>query len=857
MEPATPSPAARPSLTSLIPKEGPPLSSDQILDRFVTYVSDQGLSLYPAQEEAILALLEGKHLVLGTPTGSGKSLVAFALHFKAMAEGKRSFYTCPIKALVNEKFFALCDMLGAENVGMVTGDASINKDAPVIVCTAEILANLCLRESEPRADYVVMDEFHYYADKERGVSWQIPLLVLEHTTFLLMSATLGDTTELEARIENVTGREVASVKSMERPVPLDFEYVETPLHETLAKLVEKDRAPVYLVNFTQRAAAEEAQNLMSVNFTSKEGKEIIRQALFGFRFDTPYGKEFQRFIRHGVGLHHAGLLPKYRLLVERLAQGGLLKVVSGTDTLGVGVNIPIRTVLFTQLCKYDGEKTSILPVRDFRQIAGRAGRKGFDDRGTVVVQAPEHVIENLKLEGKKAAGKKIVKKQPPQKGYVHWDLATYERLLTKSPEQLEPRFEVNHGLILNLLQGHADDTRLRRRGGYGRLVDLVMRAHVSNDYARKKLLKTARTYFRSLLDAQIVDLIKGKPAYIAVSPDLQDDFSLHYTLSLYLLDALGQLERDRETYAYDVLTMVESIVENPTVILGNQLHKLKGDKLNELKAQGMEYDERMAELEKLEYPKPNRDFIYGTFNQFAAKHPWVGQENIRPKSIAREMFERFLSFHDYVREYGLERMEGLLLRYLSEVYKGLLRAVPEQARDEQLEEMIVQMRLMLRQVDSSLLDEWERMKSGALRLGVAVEESVQLGQPRAEWEDPRSFARRVRTEAQRLLKALADRNYEDALLFVRQDHEGEWTAEKFDAAMAPYWSEHGNLDITPRARKPEHTVIQEEGKRRWTIQQKMLSPSTESDWILELEVDVTVPPEDPDLPLIRLRRIGT
>lgn len=416
-------------LAALLPNaDGPAPDSSEILERFVRFVSEEGISLYPAQEEAILELFDGKHVILNTPTGSGKSLVAAALHFYAMARRMRSVYTAPIKALANEKFFWLCDAFGAENVGLLTGDASINPRAPIVCCTAEILANMCLREESPDVDFVVMDEFHYYGDRERGMAWQVPLLTLSHGTFLLMSATLGDTSRIEESLLELTGRKAVVVRSFERPVPLEFEYSLTPLHETIQRLVESGRAPIYLVSFSQRAAAERAQDLMSVNFSSREEKEAIRQALDGFRFDTPYGKELSRFLRHGIGLHHAGLLPKYRLLVEKLSQEGLLKVVSGTDTLGVGVNIPIRTVLFTQLCKYDGEKVGILSVRDFLQIAGRAGRKGFDDVGYVVAQAPEHVIENLRIAQKMAENpkKKLQKKAAPTRGYAHWDEKTFE-----------------------------------------------------------------------------------------------------------------------------------------------------------------------------------------------------------------------------------------------------------------------------------------------------------------------------------------------------------------------------------------------------------------------------------------------
>ncbi|MFY0521871.1 DEAD/DEAH box helicase [Archangium gephyra] len=846
---------SRAPLAALLPARSQgPLDSDEILSRFVGWVESTGLTLYPAQEEAILELLGGKHLFLKTPTGSGKSLVAMALHFKAMAEGKVSYYTCPIKALVNEKFFALCEAFGPENVGLLTGDAAINREAPILCCTAEILSNLGLRDAMLRADYVVMDEFHYYADRERGIAWQIPLITLPGTTFLMMSATLGDTHIIEEKLQEFTGREVASVRSAQRPVPLDFEYRETPLHETIQDLIRLGKAPIYLVNFSQRAAAEQAQNLMSVDFSTKEDKEAIRQALMEAPFDTPYGKDFQRFLRHGIGMHHAGLLPKYRLLVERLAQTGLLKVISGTDTLGVGVNIPIRTVLFTQLYKFNGDKLATLSVRDFQQIAGRAGRKGFDTQGSVVAQAPEHVIENVKIAQKEAkGGKRLPRKPPPQKGFVNYDKSTFERLQTGLPEPLESRFEVTHGFLLNLLQSEM----VGGAEGYQRLVRLIFRSHGS-EYIKRRNLKEAAACFRTLRNAGLVLVQKGEGgsgATVAVAPGLQRDFSLNQTLSLYLLDTLNKLDHEAETYALDVVTLVESICENPEVVLYAQLHELKGQKINELKAQGMEYDQRMEELEKLEWPKPNRDFIYTTFNAFTEKHPWVGAENIRPKSIVRDMYERYLSFHDYVREYGLQRSEGVLLRYLGDVYKALTQTVPERYRNQEVTEIIEWLRAMIRFVDQSLLEEWERMKNPdevVIRRAEAPDRK-----PQDLADDPRAFTAHVRNELHRLLRALAYRRYPDALALLRQDEGGEqWTATKLGEAMTPYFEEHKTVVLTPQARRPAHTFLKETGPRQWEAQQRILDPEGHADWMLDCAIDLTGRKVD-DGPLLTLRRIGT
>ena len=829
-------------------------SDDLILERFLEYVAERGLELYPAQEEALLEIIAGKNVILGTPTGSGKSLVAAAMHFAAMARGQRSIYTAPIKALVNEKFFALCREFGPERVGMLTGDAAVNRGAPIICCTAEILSNVALREgASADVDAVIMDEFHYYSDRDRGVAWQIPLLALPRATFLLMSATLGPVDFFEKTLTGLNGKPTAVVRSLERPVPLDFEYRETALHETVAHLVKIGRAPIYVVGFTQRAAAEEAQNLMSTDFSSKEEKRAIHDALVGVKFSSPYGKEVQRFLRHGVGLHHAGLLPKYRLLVEKLAQRGLLKVICGTDTLGVGVNIPIRTVLFTKLCKFDGEKTAILSVRDFQQISGRAGRKGFDDRGTVVVQAPEHVIENLKLESKAggdpAKKKKIVRKRPPEKGYVHWDKTTFERLVSSLPEPLVSRFSVSHGMLLNVLS--------RPSGGCGAMKRLIKSCH-DTKHQKKQHVRTAFAMFKSLLGAGIVyetfDDETGARRY-KIDTELQEDFSLNHALSLYLVDTIEKLQRDENPeYALDLLSIVESILENPSLILDRQLDKLKTLKLAELKAAGVEYEERVAELDKMDYPRPNAEFIYATFNEFAKVHPWVGQENIRPKGVAREMFESYASFGELVREYGLERAEGLLLRYLSDVYKTLTQSVPEADRTDEVDEMCAYFRGLVRGVDSSLIDEWEAMRSGRARVVRDEEEPEAAPAPTDVTTDAKAFTVLVRNEVFRLLRALSLRDFAGAAELVAEGG-AAWAPDAIEGALAPFWQEHSAIRTDPKARVPGNTRV-EVGDAAWTVQQIVLDPEGHDDWFLEIEVDLAKA-RSAGRPVLGLVRIGS
>jgi superfamily II RNA helicase len=833
------------------------VDTDELLGRFLDYVAGKGLTLYAAQEEAVLEVFEGKNVILNTPTGSGKSLVASALHFASLARGHRSVYTCPIKALVNEKWMALCRELGPENVGLSTGDATVNRDAPVLCCTAEILANIALRDGERAAvDDVVMDEFHWYADRDRGVAWQVPLLTLPQSRFLLMSATLGDVTFFAEALTRLNGRPTAIVKSIERPVPLEYAYSEIPLAQTLEKLVSENKAPVYVVHFTQKDAADSAQDFTSLNLCTREEKNAVGAEIAGFRFTSPYGPDVRKWLKQGIGVHHAGLLPKYRVLVEQLAQRGLLKVICGTDTLGVGINVPIRTVLFSRLCKFDGQKTAVLSARDFHQIAGRAGRKGFDDRGFVVAQAPEHVIENLKLDEKAKDGKKVVRRKPPEHNFANWDLQTYKRLMGAPPERLTSRFDVSHGMLLNVLSRRGDGCRAMQR--------LIRDSHEA-DRAKKGYFKRAWQLFRALIGRGIVEIIpKTKEgATVRVNVDLQDDFSMDQALSLYLLDTIPLLDPELETHALDILTLVESILENPELILRRQLDKLKGRAVAEMKAEGLDYDQRMEKLDTLEYPKPLRDFVYSTFNAFADRHPWVGEENIRPKSIAREMFEGFRSFTDYVQEYDLERAEGLLLRHLNSVYKVLSQTVPDNAKTGTALEMELYLRDMLRQVDSSLLDEWERMRDpNYVPIGSRGSE---LQPPRPEeppdvTRDPKTFTASIRTRVFAFLRAWSIGNDEAALETVDSPADGNgetWTAERMRAAREAYGVEHASLRLDPEARNLRHTYVKPDDDRTaWRVQQMLVDPEGLNDWVLELDVDLAASRGKGE-PVLRLLRLGS
>ncbi len=805
--------------------------ADTLLDEFLEQTLERGLEMYPAQEEAILELLAGNNVILTTPTGSGKSLVAEAAHFAALRQGRTSIYTAPIKALVSEKFFALCRSFGSDNVGMVTGDAAVNGDAPIICCTAEILANRALRfGARTDADVVIMDEFHFYADPQRGWAWQVPILELPDAQFLLISATIGPTGRFVHELERRTGRATVEVTSTQRPVPLEFVYRETPLHESIDELLADDKAPVYLVYFTQADVMAAAQNFTSLNIVSKEQKEAIRDALGGFRFDSPVGKDLKRFISAGIGVHHAGLLPRYRLLIEKLAQQGHLRLICGTDTLGVGVNVPIRSVLFTQLCKFDGTDTRVLQVREFKQIAGRAGRKGFDDQGYVWVQAPEHWIENRRMEERALTDakkrKKLVKRKAPEFGYAPWNEETFQRLVEGDPEPLKSSFAVSHQMLLNVLDRPGD--------GCAAMRSLLVDNHELRRQQRGHI-RRAISMYRALVEAGVVERLDApddEGRSVRVTIDLQDDFALNQPLSLLAVEVIETLDVDDTDYALDVLSVVESTLENPRPVLRAQTDRAKTAAINAMKAEGIEYDERMERLAEVTFPKPLDELLWGCFRTFRAHHPWVGDDTVKPKSVAREIYEMGMGFRDYISYHGLKRSEGVVLRYLSDAYKGMVQNVPDAAKTDEVYDLEEWLGEVVRQTDSSLLDEWERIQAGV----DLVDADVALLEPERTdvTTNRRAFAVMVRNEAFRWVHLLARRAYDEFADLPGADGERVRPSE-VEAAMAEYWEEYRTIGIDADARSASNF---EWDQVAGVVTQIIVDPDDNREWRVRGVVDL-------------------
>jgi superfamily II RNA helicase len=814
------------TLIDQLPKEADP---DALYGAFQGWVEERGITLYPAQEDALIEMVSGANVILSTPTGSGKSLVAAGAHFAALGRDECSFYTAPIKALVSEKFFDLCAMFGTENVGMMTGDASVNPLAPVICCTAEVLAQIALRDGA-NADIglVVMDEFHFYAEPERGWAWQVPLLELPQAQFLLMSATLGDVTRFEQDLTRRNGRPTAVIRSTQRPVPLLYEYRTTPLHETIEDLLAIAKAPVYVVHFTQAAAIERAQALMSINVCTRAEKERIAELIGDFRFTTRFGRNLSRFVRHGIGVHHAGMLPKYRRLVERLAQAGLLKVICGTDTLGVGVNVPIRTVLFTALSKYDGTRVRRLRAREFHQIAGRAGRAGFDTVGFVVAQAPEHVVENEKALAKAGDDpkkrRKVARKKAPE-GFVTWDEETFTKLQTAEPEQLRSRFQVSHAMLLSVIA--------RPGNAFSAMKKLLTDNHEERP-AQRRHIRQAIAIYRSLLAGGVVELLDEpdeEGRYARITIDLQSDFALNQPLSTFALAAFELLDPASPTYALDVLTVVESTLDDPRQILAAQQNKARGEAIAEMKAEGVEYEERMARIQDVTYPRPQEELLRGAYELYRRGHPWVGDHELAPKSVARDLFERAMTFVEYIGFYELARAEGLVLRYLSSAYKALQQTVPESIKTDELIDLIEWLGELVRQVDSSLLDEWEQLANPA---------SAGSGEPDRVLEERRTNVTANSRAFRVLVRNAMFRRVELAALGRFGDLgelDPELGADGWARAMEDYHADHDDLFTGADARGPKLLLIEEEAGL-WRVRQMFDDPAGDHDWGISAEVDL-------------------
>lgn len=845
-----------------------PIDPEDALMRYSSWVQSQGITLWPHQEEALLDLASNEHVILGTPTGSGKSLVAVGMCYFACTQNKTIYYTAPIKALVSEKFFYLVKLFGKDLVGMITGDCVINSEAPIICCTAEILAQDALRwETDSDIKLVCMDEFHYFGDKDRGWAWQVPLLVLKDTQFLLMSATLGDTTALAQKLKSLTQRDVSTITNAPRPVPLSYSYSTLSLEASVELIMQQRGVPVYIVCFAQSEAQKSAAALASFGISNKEEREEIKKELAGFNFSTAYGKELKRLLLCGVGVHHAGMLPRYRLLVERLAQKGLLPVICGTDTLGVGINVPIHTVVLRALAKYDGRRMRILNSREFHQITGRAGRSGFDTEGVVVSLATPYEIERLRARAKAANDPKKLKRikvpKPPE-GYVGWSEHTFQKLIESEPEALTPRLKITHAMVLaEVMHGGA---------AYARLHALIKNSFQTAE-EQEKLIHACQEIFATLMDAGVIvrgeatgaaaqpgdDTAGDQPAAgttsdtaattagdtnattaadtwenasYALAKDIPSDFALDQMLAPFVIAACELIDRESPNYALDIVSLVEASLENPPQIMKALVKEAKNKALAEMKMEGIDYEERMERLENVSYEKPLKELIDVAYMRYCAEVPWAKDFQLYPKSIVRAMLESANDFKGYVQKISISRSEGTLLRYLSDAWRVLAKTIPQEFINDDLERIISWLHMLIRTTDSSLLDEWE-MDS----LTAKTPQTPRVG-PAQIVEDPHGLEIMIHNA---LFKRVLLASKNDSAALGKLDEPFGFYERKWRSVLDEFFEAHEALYINQDARSKRYFSVdtrEEKTQHLWHAHISFLDAEGDIDFGISADVDL-------------------
>jgi hypothetical protein len=810
-----------------------PPTQDQIFDRFFQWVSSRGYKPWPHQQDAVLDLLTGSSVILGTPTGSGKSMVAQALMFDALATGKRGWYTAPIKALVSEKFFDFVSIFGKENVGMITGDSHINTDAPIICCTAEILANEALEGRSDEIDMVAMDEFHYFGDSERGWAWQVPLLTLPHTIFLLMSATLGDTSSIVKLLERQNDHDVNVIDDAPRPVPLSYKYVQTPIPQTIDELIHAGKSPIYVVHFSQAAAVTTAQMLSSYGVATREQRDAIKQVIHGFPFTTKFGQTLRHLLVTGVGVHHAGMLPRYRRLVEQLAQQGLLPVICGTDTLGVGINVPIHTVLMTALVKFDGNRERRLHAREFHQIAGRAGRSGFDSEGLVVCEAPDYEIENAKAFAKANGDPKKVRKihkKGPEKGSISWDEQTFRKLIAAPPETLVPHLQITHSLVLNeIWQG--GDAHAR--------IDRLINESLQPDRQKRQLEQRADEIIGTLVSTGLVDREEHSDGSVDYSTtvDVPDNFALDEPLSPFLLAALELLDPASPSYDLDVISMVEATLEDPLPVLKAQQRQARDQAALKMRDEGVEYEDRVEKLQEITYPKPLNSLLSNAFSQYCADVPWARDYQLSPKSVVRDMVESASDFNGYIARYQISRSEGTLLRYLSDAYRVLSRTVPDDKKTDRIDDITDWLSVIVRGVDSSLVDEWEKAGQEENASSEQVSDLHAPGTDRNGIRDRHGLELLIRNALFRRVILISQQRDD---LLGQIDSPWSMGRRAWSDTLDDIYDEHESILTDQEARSRDFFILDEsqEKEGKWHVRQILDDSEGDHDWAIDGIVDI-------------------
>jgi hypothetical protein len=709
-----------------------PSDGDLELSFYDKFLWSRGLEPYPVQEQAIGKIFAGTSVLVTVPTGTGKTLMAKAALHAALGRGHRAVYTTPLRALTEEKFRELCVDFGEANVGFATGDYKVNREAPIQVEVAEILWNRIVADKHVcPAEIVVMDEGHYFNDPERGYVWEQSIIGLDpRTQLVVLSATVGHPERFCHWVELTRRVPMELVDSRERKVPLVHEFREDMMIDTVRSLAFTGDVPAIVFVFGREQCFEVARLIKSCRrFTTDEEKAKVEALCEQALLPTGAAKELKPLLAHGIGIHHAGILPRYKQLVEQLALERLIKFVVSTETIAAGINLPARTVVFPSLRKFIKQQVRLVTAAEYHQMAGRAGRPQFDDRGLAITLAPEDIVSELKKELKDAAKRPAydeakVKKsvynrarsEAQRKGDIVWTPEIHAELVKGEPAELRSKTKITAEQVLaiglpdlaaEVLPGAAGEAAQRMAAAEASLppsmrldIVTVIDNLLLDDFERRGLHKVLAQLVANMRAIGVLDE-HGKQVSGQMIRQLQgmDGLFIYYVLYNHQLDYVELRE------------LVEYLIDHD--IIQRQLDRKDEDvkrewmrtRLRELREGNpqVSWEDVEAEWDK-EHPRVLTK-VETIHQELSAKipHPEL-HGGKRAKNVWATLEESGLPFLEFVERHHLEHEEGNLFSYLVRVM-NFARKLGEASQLSELDDMAERVQRILARVDVRLVDD--------------------------------------------------------------------------------------------------------------------------------------------------------
>jgi len=694
------------------------------LSFYEKFLLGPGIEPYPVQELAIGHIFAGRSVLVTVPTGTGKTLMAKAALHLAVGRGQRAIYTTPLRALTEEKFRELSSDFGEANVGFATGDYKVNREAPIQVEVAEILWNRIVADKHVcPAEIVVMDEGHYFNDPERGYVWEQSIIGLDpRTQLVVLSATVGHPERFCQWVEVTRRVPMELVDSRERKVPLVHEYREDMLIDTVRELAHTGDVPAIVFVFGREQCFEVARLLKSCRrFTTDEEKAKIDELCNEALLPAGCAKELRPLLGHGIGIHHAGILPRYKQLVEQLALERLIKFVVSTETIAAGINLPARTVVFPSLRKFIKQQPRMMTAAEYHQMAGRAGRPQFDDRGLAITLAPEQVVSDLKKELKHTKDVERAKKtvygrarnDAQRRGDVIWTPELHQELVKGEPAELRSKTKISAEQVLAIGLPDLAEKTLPGTDVEARMAEAEaslppsMRLDIVTVIDNLLLGPKDRSELQKIL-AQLVANMRaigvldehGKQIAGDMIRNLQgmDGLFIYYVLFNHQLEYVELRE------------LVEYLLDHD--IIQRMIDRKGEDEKREwmrtwLRDQRLEnphvtWDDAEAQWEK-EHPRPLTK-IELIHQEFASKvpHPEL-HGGKRAKNVWAQLEDGGFSFLEFVEKHHLDHEEGNLFTYLVRVMNFAAKLY-EASQLTEFEDMADRVKKLLARIDLRLIE---------------------------------------------------------------------------------------------------------------------------------------------------------